>query len=245
MMNEKALKNGVKVLLLLGLAGFLISRLLNGTLNFYIHPRFNGLTLATAVILTLVAFIYWWRSARQDEASCDHHDHDHDIPWLGLLILSMPVLLGLFVQPTPLGANALDNREINFSLTAVQSDSFETAPLGGPRNILDWLYDFQRQGEPSLFNGQEADVVGFVFRDERFGEEQFMVSRFTINCCVADANPVGLIVQADDAALLAENSWVQVNGRFQAQQFDGKMIPVLIADQITPVDAPQQPYLYE
>ncbi|MEM7331326.1 MAG: TIGR03943 family protein [Chloroflexota bacterium] len=257
-MKNIDLKTAVKITLLIGLGWFLASRLIFGTLNFYIHPRFNGLTLGTAIILFLLGVAYWWQKVGRKEFADEHdhdhhHDHDyhhghsHDIPWSGLFILAIPILLGLFVQPRPLGANALDNRELNFSLTAAQGSNLRdtTIETDGPRNILDWLYDFQRQQDAALFNNREADVVGFVYRDERFGEDQFMVSRFTISCCVADANPIGLIVATDDAPQLTADSWVQVTGKFQVQSFDGQMIPVLIADSITAVDAPSQPYLYE
>lgn len=238
-------KTIIKMILLVGLGGFLASRLFSGTLNFYIHPRFNGLTLATAVILCLLGVGYWWQ-VRQQTAEEGHH-HAHDIPWSGLFILALPILLGLFVQPKPLGANALGNRELNFSLTSAQGDNLRASTIetDGSRNILDWLYDFQREQNPELFNDREAEVVGFVYRDERFGETQFMVSRFTISCCVADANPVGLIVEFPDGDSLAADSWVQVNGRFSAQTFNGQTIPLLIAETVTAVDAPSQPYLYE
>lgn len=237
------IKNVVKVLLLAGLGSFLVSRLVNGTLNFYIHPRFNGLTLVTGLLLAGLGFVFGWQKLRQNDA----HHHGHDVPWTGLFILALPILLGLFVRPQPLGANALNNRELTFRLSAAPGSSLRdsTFETGGTRNILDWLYAFQREPEATLFNGQEVDVVGFVFRDERFGKTQFMVSRFTINCCVADANPVGLIVEWPEAASLPENGWVRVNGRFQAGSFNGSPLPIVLADSVTPTDAPDQPYLYE
>lgn len=241
-MNAFIVKTVVKMVLLVGLGGFLASRLFNSTLNFYIHPRFNGLTLATAVLLAALGAIYGWQMLRHGG---EHHHHD--VPWLGLFILALPIVLGLFVTPQPLGANALGNRELTFRLSAAPDGSLRTATIetGGTRNILDWLYAFQQEQEPSLFNGQEVDVIGFVYRDEQFSDSQFMVSRFTISCCVADANPIGLIVQWPEAASLAENDWVRVSGRFQAESFNGSRLPVIQAESVTPTDAPKQPYLYE
>lgn len=264
-MKNFDLKTSVKIVLLIGLGWFLASRLLYGTLNFYIHPRFNGLTLVTAVLLILLAIAYWWQKMGRhefadmrghDDHDHDHdhthehdhdHEHSHDVPWTGLFILAIPILLGLLVKPQPLGANALDNRELNFSLTAAQSSGLRdsTIETGGTRNILDWLYAFQRQQEPAFFNGEEVDVIGFVYRDERFGDNMFMVSRFTISCCVADANPIGLIVEWPDAPALVDNSWVQVNGTLLAQSFDNRTIPIVQATNVTITEAPAQPYLYE
>jgi uncharacterized membrane protein YcgQ (UPF0703/DUF1980 family) len=37
---------------------------------------------------------------------------------------------------------------------------------------------------------------------------------------------------------------VQVRGTFSVGELDGQAIPVLIAKEITPVEEPEQPYLY-
>ena len=254
------MKQTIKVILLIALGIFLLSRLLNGTLSFYIHPRFNVLILLTAVGLTALGIGYAIQQRREsahvhdedhEHEHAHEHAHSHDVSWVGLLLLALPVLLGLLVEPRPLGAAALQNREINVSGSALTSSS---APEGsdlsvianaGERNILDWLYLFQRSTDPASFNGEEAHVVGFVYRDDRFADTQFMVSRFTVSCCVADAAPIGLIVEWPDTAVLPSDSWVEVSGTLQAGTFNGVEMPVLVADSVTPTETPSQPYLYQ
>ena len=250
--EKMMMKTVIKVVLLISLGWFLASRLLSGTLNFYIHPRFNGLTMITAVMLIIIAAAYWLqkRSTHDDEVEHDHdHHHDHDISWIGLALLAVPVVLGLLVEPKPLGANALGNREVNVNplaaVPAAGSAQFSTIATGGKMNIVDWLYSFQRSADPAQFNGEEANVIGFVYRDDRFAPDMFMVSRFTISCCVADAAPVGLVVEWPEAANLPDDTWVEVNGRFTARAFNGVTMPVLIADAIAQTEAPSQPYLYQ
>jgi putative membrane protein len=109
------------------------------------------------------------------------------------------------------------------------------------RNILDWLRAFGAADDPSAFAGQEATVVGFVYRDESFDAQQFMVSRFVVSCCVADATVLGLIVSWPDSLDLPLDTWVEVHGAFQADQ---QATPVLVADRVTPTAPPNQPYLY-
>ena len=109
---------------------------------------------------------------------------------------------------------------------------------------MDWLADFQRTPDPAYFNGQEVEVIGFVYRDERFTPDSFMVGRFIVSCCVADAAPIGLIVIWNEALSLTDNTWVEVYGRFEAQEFNGRLMPVLIAETVTVTTAPAQPYLY-
>ncbi len=259
------MKQIVKVILLIALGIFLLSRLLNGTLSFYIHPRFNTLTALTAVGLTILAIAYALQQ-RQQAMHNRHHDHEHehdhnhehehvhshDVSWVGLALLAIPVVLGLLVEPQPLGAAALQNREINIgedvslvSANAPEGSELSVIANAGARNILDWQYLFQRSNNPTDFNGEEAHVIGFVYQDERFSASQFMVSRFTVSCCVADAAPIGLIVEWPDTAVLTADSWVEVSGTIQARTFNGVQIPVLVAESVTPTETPSQPYLYQ
>lgn len=259
------MKQTIKNILLIALGIFLLSRLLNGTLSFYIHPRFNVLTLITAVGLAALGIGYAIQQYRQSAHARQHssghepdhahehaHVHSHDVSWVGLFLLSLPVVLGLLVEPRPLGASALQNREINIgtdvSLTSANAPAGSELSVianAGERNILDWLYLFQRSTDPTSFDGEEAHVIGFVYRDDRFTDTQFMVSRFTVSCCVADAAPIGLIVEWPDTAVLTADSWVEVSGTIQARTFNGIEIPVLVANSVAPTETPSQPYLYQ
>ena len=251
------MKQTVKNILLIALGIFLLSRLLNGTLSYYIHPRFNILTLLTAVGLAALGLGYAVQQRRQatHQHNEDHeheHSHSHDVSWAALLLLAMPVVLGLLVEPRPLGASALQNREVSIgndgtlaSANVPEGSALSVIANAGERNILDWLYLFQRSTNPNQFDGEEVHVVGFVYRDERFAADQFMVSRFTVSCCVADAAPIGLIVEWPDTAVLAPDSWVEVSGNVQVRSFNGVEMPVVIASDISPTDTPSQPYLYQ
>jgi putative membrane protein len=71
-----------------------------------------------------------------------------------------------------------------------------------------------------------------------------MIGRFVLSCCVADAAPVGLVVQTADAIQLEEDQWVDVTGHFIVDTFDGTEMPILVADTLTETEPPAQPYLY-
>jgi uncharacterized repeat protein (TIGR03943 family) len=163
-------------------------------------------------------------------------------------LVALPILLGVLVPPQPLGAAALSNREVNVTLqgsalpAAVRAAAEKAAT---EKNVLDWGHTFAASGNPAQeFAGEHAKVTGFVFRDERFGANQFMVTRFVVSCCVADANVAGMVVTWPQAGELPADQWVEVAGTLQAGTLDGETLPVLAAASVTPVDMPQQPYLY-
>jgi uncharacterized repeat protein (TIGR03943 family) len=161
-------------------------------------------------------------------------------------LILLPVVLGITIPPRPLGAAAMANRDVTVSglSSAVAPKTSQIASSDRKRNLLDWVAAFSAQRDPQAFNGEEAQVVGFVYRDGRFADDTFMVSRFIVSCCVADATPIGLIVQSPNAATLKQDEWVEVSGVFQTGEFDGQDTLVLMAKQIQPTEPPNQPYLF-
>lgn len=237
----------LKVALLLLLGVYLYSRLLNDAIYFYINERFVSLTLLAAAGLVLVGASYLFRPS--PDGGGHHHDHGA-ASWVSLLIIAAPIVLGWLVPPEPLGAAALGNRELNVGGRDGSGAIASIAPAGnrvaasGEKDILDWLTAFQHQPDPGAFTGEEAQVTGFVYRDDRFRPGTFLVARYVVSCCVADASPVGLIVQADTADSLSADQWVKITGRFEPGAFGEHQVPLLVAAEVTPTEPPAQPYLY-
>jgi uncharacterized repeat protein (TIGR03943 family) len=226
------LQNTVKGLVLIGLALFLTHRILDGTLLFYINRRFAWLTWVATLILLFMAYA----NQRARAAHPPHHPHDHHAgalnTWSALALVALPLLLGLIVSPRPLGAQAAAGRETLFSRAAAE------------RNILDWLRAFYADDDPAAFVGQTARVVGFVFRDDAYAADRFMVSRYVVSCCAADATVVGMVVAWPGSAALPLNAWVEVQGTLTLDPAGDDSTLIIAAQAITPTIMPDQPYLY-
>ena len=170
------------------------------------------------------------------------HDHAHGLSWSGAFLVMLPIVLGLAVSPRPLGVSALDTREMNLGLPgAVRATQSKSA---GDKNVLDWWTTFQSTSDISSLNGQAVHVTGFVYHDPHYSDGNFVVTRYVVTCCVADASVVGLVVRWPQAAALANDQWVDVNGVFEASQLANWHEPVVAAKSITKTTAPNQPYLY-
>ncbi|MCX6041541.1 MAG: TIGR03943 family protein [Caldilinea sp.] len=236
-------QQAVKALTLLGLALFLYTRLADGTLFFYINQRFLAYTVFAVVAALLIAASY-----RPGAAQPAAHSHAN-LTLGGLFWVLLPIGLGLLFPPQPLGAAALGNRELTLipSQRSVLPAAVRTAAekSAAERTVLDWLHAFSASSDPAQeFAGQPVDVVGFVYHDPRLPEGKLLVNRFTVSCCVADASPVSLVVQWADAATLANDSWVQVQGVLQPGAFNGRPLPIVMARRVDRVEQPAQPYLY-
>jgi uncharacterized repeat protein (TIGR03943 family) len=149
-----------------------------------------------------------------------------------------------------LGASAVANKGINAIAPLAAGGSTKnvepakTSLASTNRTIIDWVRAFNYESNTAVFAGQPADVVGFVYHDQRLRPSQFLVARFTITCCVADAAAIGMVVEWPAAESLAGNSWVRVRGPIQATVFGGNPAPLVAAQQVDQVAEPTQPYLY-
>ncbi len=246
--------NRLKALLLILLAMFLAEKFVSGKLYYYIGPRFGWLSVVGVGLLILLAGSYKLISDRDDAQHIppDHapsHGHRHDphnetVSAWPLVIVAFPLILGITIPARPLGANAIANRGITTDVAGAADQGSRLTVVPSERNILDWVRVMNEDPDPAALDGQEADIVGFVYRDARFDAEQFMVGRFTLTCCVADALAIGVVVQTEEPANYPADTWVRVRGTFEAGIVDGSAVPVLMASEITPVQPPEQPYLY-
>jgi uncharacterized repeat protein (TIGR03943 family) len=236
---------------------------MDGRILFYISQRFVVLVLLAGVGMVVLAQVVLRERARQgaDDEGDEHEGHDHGsqahgdqnqrvdatVPrgwtlWLALL----PLLIGVLVPERPLSVRALEARGVNLTsgLAARGSAAQAIEVPSRQRTVFDWLTIYSENEDVGAFEGQPADVTGFVYQDPRLGEQRFMASRFTIACCVADAMALGMAVDWSEADALPSGQWVRVRGLVYTAWVDGKRIPAIAAEQVETVPQPEQPYLF-
>lgn len=92
-------------------------------------------------------------------------------------------------------------------------------------------------------SGSRVITEGRVSTDDTLPAGEFVVYRFVIVCCAADALPVEAVVKSPKAAGLKSDDWIRVGGILRAQVKDGRSVPVIEADEVDPIAAPNDPYL--
>jgi len=97
---------------------------------------------------------------------------------------------------------------------------------------------------PKQFSGKKLTTLGFVYREQGMKQNQFVAARFSVSCCTADASVYGLLIESEQGSKIAKDSWVQVTGTLESRNTDGYESLVLKAEQIKPVKAPKDPYVY-
>ncbi|MFC5714103.1 TIGR03943 family putative permease subunit [Thalassorhabdus alkalitolerans] len=94
------------------------------------------------------------------------------------------------------------------------------------------------------FKGKEIEVSGFVYREPEFNENQMVVARFSMTCCIADATVYGLLVESEEAVHYEEDSWVTIRGTIQEGEYGGFTMPSVHLQEITEIDEPDMPYVF-
>jgi uncharacterized repeat protein (TIGR03943 family) len=80
---------------------------------------------------------------------------------------------------------------------------------------------------------------GIVARRDGQAADEFMLTRFIVSCCVADALSVQVRVVGAPPGKFDEDQWVRVSGAFYPV---GKEV-VVDASEIEPIPLPDDPYL--
>jgi len=227
-------------LLLVALSVFLAGKIIDGKVTWYINQRFLPLTFVGIILLAVMAQAVF-RQARNKENA---QEHTHILPG-NLFILLIPALLGTFLPARPLDATAVDLKGITTNAPIVSSDGaerqFEAA--ADQRNILDWMRIFNDENDLSSYLGQQAHVIGFVYYDEYLPDNIFLISRFIITCCAADAYAIGIPVEWN-GEVFDENTWVKVKGQVQYTEWNDQKLPLILADSVEITEVPGQPYLF-
>jgi uncharacterized repeat protein (TIGR03943 family) len=171
------------------------------------------------------------------------HDHAHGpaVAWL----LVLPLLALLLIAPPPLGAFAAGRQSARPPVTTqttyppLPAMEAGAVPLPMTEFVFRALYDPDRSLE-----GARIRLSGFVTPVE--DGEGYFLSRFTMNCCAADATAVNVRILGD--GVRTADTWLEVEGRWAAgdppEIGESPQPPALDAESVREIPAPVQPYEY-
>jgi uncharacterized repeat protein (TIGR03943 family) len=222
----------------------------------FVRPGLVKYVFASGIVLVLLAIAPAVRRrgqpdqelAAEVEAEHDHH-HSRRAPWL----VMAPLLVLLVVAPGPLGASAASSAQ-----RAVVPQS-GTYPAVGPKvdgavpmTLAEYTSRAMDDPDHSL-TGVPVRLVGFVAKSK--DGKGFLLSRFTIFCCAADAE-IQQIKILGPATTLPDNTWVSVVGVWPPASTSAASnsstpvdpndapLPQLTPTSVTQVKRPHAPYEY-
>jgi len=94
------------------------------------------------------------------------------------------------------------------------------------------------------FIGKKIELTGFVYREQDLRSDQFIVGRFAVSCCSADASPYGVLTEFATANHFAKDTWVKVTGTIENGNYNGNDIFTIHATKVDQIPTPKTPYVY-
>jgi uncharacterized repeat protein (TIGR03943 family) len=207
--------------------------LVSGRDAFYLSTRTEWVVPVAAVLLTLATFgrLASARAAQQEPLRSRE---------LGVMIaMVVPVLLITILPPATLGSFSAGKR------SAVAGAGFSASAgdiATGDLTLVDVATaQTTPEGERALAKraGEQVDFIGFVTRYADTPADEFLLTRYVVSCCVADATVAQVRVVNVTPGAFADNEWVEVTGTIYPI---GREV-IVNASTILDVPRPERPYL--
>ncbi len=206
----------------------------------FIQPKLWPLLAGALVLLILFLLAVYFRFGRPAS-------HDAGL-WsrAGQFSLLLVPLLYMQVGVTQgsLGSDAFEKRSV----------TGQTITPGGkgirPREQVEYSHDKTNEvdllrmlEDMERLEGLPVSVVGRVYNDDTLPAERYVVYRFVITCCAADALPVGALVEPGTLEKFADDEWIRATGIMRTTMVDGEPSPLVMATKVEKIDPPANPYL--
>ncbi len=191
------------------------------------------------------------RHGRSDpEGHAAHHHHATRVGWL----LALPLCVAIAVGSNPLGSYAAGRQNSQRVLPPGHFDLEQylvANSFGGQSPALrsiDFVRASQDPHDRGLLARHPVKLTGFVVEDPDGHGHSFLLTRFMIGCCAADALAVQELVPVEHGHVPDEDSWVEVEATLDLDRSPpaGQSLdpPVLAVRSIHPVSQPEELYEY-
>jgi uncharacterized repeat protein (TIGR03943 family) len=234
----------VRGVVLLAMAGLIVRLLATGQMALYLNSSVDPLSGLTAFVLAGLGLLELVGAGRELQRLSLLRAPAITDEVLTTLIILLPVALGLFASPHALDSTAVNDHDlaravVTFSTVAPTGS---VQPPAQPIQDLPDLFSYLREaGEGGV--GQPVHVLGMVARSEALPVDQFVLLRYRIVHCVADAQPIGLLVEFPDASRWPTDSWVEIDGHLASHDAAGAHLVSVTASHVDEIDEPPNPYL--
>lgn len=233
----------IKVIFFLNIiiAVYILNLFWSGSLNLYIHPRYNILTMILTIISLVISIVAIFKFDNEDKIRLN----------LSAIYIAFFIFLIVLV-PT---------RSLSY-LTAEQriNSSFENNSNVSPIDIYlkntdhfsfaDWIRNVSTENMESYID-TNATLQGFISNLSKQEDGQyFMITRFMITCCAVDASPVGFFAISDELMneysnlLDKTNTWIDATGKLELRKIgDGQKL-VLVISKYSFIEKPNPEYIF-
>ncbi|MFD1178998.1 TIGR03943 family putative permease subunit [Paenibacillus puldeungensis] len=259
-------------LVLLGFALFIAHLSASDSLQYYIAPRMKPFIRYSIIPLVIMSLVLVYQAMfGKSSKLCDC---ERPLPVSGFKnsvtygLFLLPLGLGMLLPNQAMGSAAAAQKGMSLTspiLAAERIEQFFQAP--DPYNVeftelAKRLYPEKViEVRPEIFSetigaielfkekfrGKSVKLSGFVYQEPKVvgGHNEFILGRFLVLCCTADAAPFGVVITSmQPLEGIGKDSWIEVEGTIEPQTRQGKEIITIAASHIREIPHPKTPYVY-
>ncbi|HWL65955.1 MAG TPA: TIGR03943 family protein [Actinomycetota bacterium] len=216
---------------LIAWAGLYVFLLATDRTSLYLSARTAWLVPVGAIIL--IVSVVGYLVTRPDSPALSNRSVS------GLALVALPVVVVIALPPASLSSFAASRRSSFASAAFVTSvEDISTGSLS-LADVAGAVRSDEAMAALTARAGAEVEFVGFVSRDPGMPADEFLLTRFLISCCVADALSVQVRIVDAPAGEFKQDQWVQVTGNL----FPLNNEVVVQAEDVVKVPRPKHPYL--
>lgn len=161
--------------------------------------------------------------------------------WRKAMVIMPLILFVAFGTTKPLPSNVSESSKY-MPLPKTSALPQVAKPKGNTLdyNHIDWQISVSDDTRAPLVDGKPFKLQGFIVADER----SYKLARTIMAHCVACSLTAEIDLRLpDDTKPPKSGQWVEAQGLAKVEKVGGTYILTLIADKVTPINEPQEPYL--
>lgn len=86
--------------------------------------------------------------------------------------------------------------------------------------------------------GSQVVISGFAYDLTILDDNQFMIARYSIDCCADDAIIAGIICTLNNNEKIEFDSWYIIEGTIDEIQYSNEILPQILVNEIRMIDNP-------
>ena len=209
----------------------------------YIQPAMGPALALSGAVLAVLGGVILFRPGRGQLTAAGEHDHGHGggsrVGWM----LVAPILAIAVVAPSPLGAFAAGRAPTTLPVPTRNFGPLPAASDGAVDLPLTEFVGRARSGQGQSLQGVSVRLIGFATADGR--GDGFLLTRFVISCCAADARPVRVAIRGGRPPWPTPDTWLEVTGtwRPETRSAEDTRPPTLDMTSLRTIPPPENRYL--
>lgn len=254
----------MRIFVLFGFAFLLSYLIITRDLDYFINPRLHYLSVLSVIFLLVLGMVQLKNVEKRGA---------HPVGGWGYFMVCLPIAFFLVFPSKPLDTSLADNKIYTYVPKQVkESNSSKNESTDVPLELSEeeWQIPYKKKAAelkklplivltnenyvevsnllmmyPEQFTGKKIRTVGFVYREEGFKADQFVLARLSMTCCVADAGVIGFLIDSPQSSQFKKDQWFQIEGTFELKKNEYGDVPGLKVENYKKVPALKDSYVYQ